>query len=172
MRSLLHRAGRLSGALLVLACGVACTVPRGDESERIVAQFGVLFGGQLRRVDELALELDRNKQIQGIRVAGPASRGARNVQWELGTAEFGRYRQDARGIEQRRRKTRHGAFRWLPGQPGVEQVLPFQPGDPTGLWSIRVMVDGQPVLDRPFWVFDAADRRDEIARQRERDGGI
>ena len=157
-------------ALLV---ALSCEASPPVSTPEVKAAFGVLFGGQLQRASELALELDRAKQVQGFRLSGPRSSHVREVTWELGTAELGRRRfTDSHGYRSQRRKVRYGTLRWAGEEPSLEYTLPFQPGDPTGLWNIRLSVDGVPVLDRPFWVYDAARRRRAVAKQRARDGGI
>jgi hypothetical protein len=47
-------------------------------------------------------------------------------------------------------------------------VLAFHPGDPLGVWNVRVVVRDKVVIDRPIEVFDAATRK----RQAPRDGGL
>jgi hypothetical protein len=38
------------------------------------------------------------------------------------------------------------------GELGFEKALQFQPGDPTGLWNVRVIIGDHVLIDRPFVV--------------------
>lgn len=79
---------------------------------------------------------------------------------------------DSQGRKARRRKAKLGQARWRPGETVFEQVLPFSPGDPLGLWNIRVLVGSRVVLDRPFLVYDPEERERRLRERREKDGGL
>jgi hypothetical protein len=49
------------------------------------------------------------------------------------------------------------------GQTRFDELLPFKPGDPLGIWNVRVVVDQEVVIDRRVLVYDAPER--ERARQ-------
>jgi hypothetical protein len=53
------------------------------------------------------------------------------------------------------------------GQTRFEQALPFEPGDPLGVWNVRVVAGGQLVMDRRFLVYDAEERA-----RAQRDAGV
>jgi hypothetical protein len=80
--------------------------------------------------------------------------------------------QDSQGRRARSRKVQLGQARWRPGEAVFEQALPFLPGDPLGLWNIRVLVGSQVVMDRPFLVYDERSRNSRLRALQERDGGL
>ena len=115
------------------------------------ARLGVFFGGQIQQREELARVLD-GSQVQGFRIVfrEPLVESKR-VRWELvlppksGSADV--------------RVEKLGEITVPVGQREVDQVLRFEPGDPLGLWNVRVLVDDELVIDRAWLVFDAAARR-------------
>jgi hypothetical protein len=136
-------------AALALATAIAC---EREASSSLVAEaeFGIFFGGQVQERDELPFELDRGRQIQGIRLAfaKPLERDS-IVRWEL----------DMPGSERdAARVVRLGEAAVRAGQTRFEQVVPFSPGDRLGVWNVRVIVDNELVLDRSV-VVSAAERR-------------
>jgi hypothetical protein len=136
-------------AALALAAAMACE--RGVAASLVSeAEFGIFFGGQVQERDEIPFELDRARQIQGIRLAfaKPLERDS-IVRWEL----------DMPGPERdAARVVRLGEAGVRAGQTRFEQVVPFSPGDRLGIWNVRVIVDNELVLDRSV-VVSAADRR-------------
>jgi hypothetical protein len=151
----------LLGLLAVAACDA-----RSDAAARdgVSAEFGIFYGGQVQELDEIPFELDAAKQRQGFRLTvRPAPAGALEVRWEVGRPGRGRRVRDSQGRDARPRAVEVGRAHFRPGEPVFEQVLPFAPDDPLGLWNMRVLIDDQVVMDRPFVVFDAASR----ARRRE-----
>jgi hypothetical protein len=137
-----------------------------------VGEFGIFYGGQVQERDELPLELDRTRQLQGFRLRlEPAPSRPLEVRWELGMPGTGRLLADTQGRRSRARKVQLGQARWRPGEAYFEQALPFSPSDPLGLWSMRVLVEGRVVIDRPFVVYDAAEREARARRLAERDAG-
>jgi hypothetical protein len=175
------RAGVRWGSALWLACtwlftfcvfGLACTAPTAFSEPRAVGEFGVFYGGQIQERQELPLELDRTRQLQGFRLRlEPPPNRALEVRWELGLPGAGRLVPDSQGRRSRARRVQLGQARWRPGELNFEQALPFSPGDPLGLWNMRVLVEGRVVIDRPFLVYDAAERERRARALAERDAG-
>jgi len=136
-------------AALAFAAAIACE--RGAAEPRVSeAEFGIFFGGQVQERDEIPFELDRARQIQGIRLAfaRPLERDL-VVRWEL----------DMPGSERdAQRVVRLGEASARAGQARFEQVVPFSPGDRLGVWNVRVIVDNELVIDRAV-VISAAERR-------------
>jgi hypothetical protein len=140
---------------------------------RVQAEFGIFYGGQVQERQQLPLEIDGTRQAQGfrLRMESPPER-ALEVRWELGMPGTGRRVPDSRGQRARPRKVQLGQARWRPGEAVFEQVLPFAPGDPLGLWNIRVLLGSNVVLERPFFVYDDARRSRQLREHAERDGGL
>jgi hypothetical protein len=136
-------------------------------------QFGIFYGGQVQERSELPLELDRSRQRQGLRMQlDPAPTAPLEVSWEVGLPGTGPFRRDSQGRRQRRRRTRLGQASWRAGESRFEQPISFRPGDPTGLWSIRVRLGSRLVLDRAVWVYDRRRRAARLRRAAELDGGF
>jgi len=138
--------------LAALACSAfACEVRPTSGGLVEQARLGVFFGGQIQQREEVPRVLD-GSQVQGFRIVfrEPLVESKR-VRWELvlppksGAAEV--------------RVEKLGEITVPVGQREVDQVLGFEPGDPLGLWNIRVLVDDELVIDRAWLVFDAAARR-------------
>jgi hypothetical protein len=162
-RRLLGRVWRGATALLGLGL-VACEAQGGVAQQALRAEFGILYGGQVQQRDEIPFELDSARQRQGFRLTqSPPATRALEVHWELGRPGKGRRQADSRGRKARPRQVQLGRSHFRPGEALFEQVLPFSPDDPLGLWNIRVLVDDRVVIDRPFVVFDPVER----ARRRE-----
>jgi hypothetical protein len=144
-------------AVLALA---ACEA-RGNAASHasVSAEFGILYGGQVQERDELPFELDAAKQRQGFRlVQSPPPAQPLEVRWELGRPGRGRRVADSQGRRARPRQVQLGRAHFRPGEAVFEQVLPFEPDDPLGLWNIRVLIGDLVVIDRPFVVFDPNER--------------
>lgn len=130
------------------------------------AQFGIFFGGQVQEREQIPFEPSRARQLQGFRLdfGEPLQRDLA-IEWEINRPRTSQKRPggaadpDERLVQLDRAEARAGQARF-------EQVLPFKPGDPLGVWNIRVVAGGQLVLDRRFLVYD----EDERARA-ERDAG-
>jgi hypothetical protein len=162
---------RLGGAALVwLALGGGCRAP-AEPTPGVVAQFGVFFGGQVQERSELPFELDRARQVQGFRIElDPPPAQALDVRWELSLPSSQRAVDD-QGRKAPARRTRSGQVSMRPGEPRLEQTLPFASDDPLGLWNIRVLLGERVVIDRPFLVYDARARAAEIAQHSKADAG-
>jgi hypothetical protein len=138
---------------------MACEARGNAASHRLSAEFGILYGGQVQERDEIPFELDTAKQRQGFRLTqSPAPTQALEVHWELGRPGRGRRVLDSHGRKARPRQVQLGRAHFRPGESMFEQVLPFSPDDPLGLWNIRVLLGDQVVIDRPFVVYDPIER--------------
>ncbi|MEB2311465.1 MAG: hypothetical protein OZ921_13330 [Sorangiineae bacterium] len=141
-------------ALLAIACGRAERAP----APLVDARLGVFFGGQVQERDEIPFELDRTRQSQGFRLdLSRVEPKAHHVRWEI---------ERPPGKPGARRVTALADADLRPEQARFDQLIAFQPGDPLGLWNVRVLLDGEIVLDRAILVYDAAARRRALA-----DGG-
>jgi hypothetical protein len=152
---------RLAWTGFVALAGLAACEARGNAAPHsgVRAEFGIFYGGQVQERDEIPFELDAAKQRQGFRlIASLPPKQALEVHWELGRAGRGRRVPDSQGRKARARQVQLGRAHFRPGEPVFEQVLPFAPDDPMGLWNIRVLVGDQVVIDRPFVVFDPVER--------------
>ena len=165
MRNEPRAPGRIALGLVAAACLGSCVEPAGSPaSPSLTAQFGVFYGGQLQERERIALELDQTRQTQGFRLElVPAPLEPLEVRWELGMPAAGRIQKDSQGRRARPRLTQLGVGRFRPGESRFEQSLAFAPGDPLGLWNIRVLVGSRVAIDRPFWVYD---QRQQELRER------
>jgi hypothetical protein len=148
------------GALLLVLAGAACRGVQPSGEPAVTAEFGIFYGGQVQEREQIPFELDRTRQLSGFRLrrSAPLDQPL-EIRWELGMPGSGRAVTDSRGRSARPRRVQLGRARWRPGEAVFEQVLPFAPGDPSGLWNIRILCGSRAVLDRPFWVYDPARQR-------------
>ena len=164
--------GSALGLLLANASALSCEAP-GRPEPGVVAEFGIFYGGQIQERQEIPAEVDRTRQLQGFRLRlEPPPAHPLEVRWELGMPGAGRFVQDSQGRRARPRRVQLGQARWRPGEAVFEQALPFLPGDPLGLWNIRVLVGSHVVMDRPFVVYDERSRNRRLRALAERDGGL
>jgi len=158
VRAALVRWRRACGTLTLLLA--ACETPSAataDGGESF--EFGVFYGGQIQERDEIPLELDGSRQRQGFRLAlSPPPASPLEVRWELGRPGVGRRATDSLGRKARPRKVQLGRAHFRAGEGTLEQHLAFAAGDPLGLWNIRVLIGERVVIDRPFLVYDPAER--------------
>jgi hypothetical protein len=155
----------------VAALALHCE-PRKPDALVANAKFGVFFGGQIQERREIPFDLDPTKLTQGFRIEfrKPLVRDA-TVEWRIDKPVEGA----------RKRRLKHGAEAKSPepataseravahaGETRFERVTHFEPGDPLGLWNVRVLVDDKVVIDRPFEVYDPATR----SRSFGADGGL
>ncbi len=145
-----------------LVLGAACEqqqkVPFGLKR----AQFGVLFGGDVQELAQIPLETDRTRQAIGIRlIFDNPPEPPLPVHWELerprksvaavakstagksGASDGG---SRAEGVVE------FGDVMTRKGEAVLDVPLAFRVGDPLGDWSVRVQIEGQQVLNRPFRV--------------------
>jgi hypothetical protein len=164
-----HPGGTPLGSALVLLA--ACAAPESAAAPSIRAEFGILYGGQVQERDEIPL--DAARQRQGFRLTRtPPPAEALEVRWELGKPGPGRRAPDSQGRRARPRPVQLGRAHFRAGEPVFEQSLPFAPNDPLGLWNIRVLVGDRVVLERPFVVYDPAERARREKAAAEADGGF
>ena len=156
-----------------IGLSLCCKPSTGESAPEVLAEFGIFYGGQVQEREQLPFELDGTRQTQGFRLRLPSPpRQAIEVRWELGMPGSGQRVADSQGRKARPRKAQLGQARWRPGETVFEQALPFSPGDPLGLWNIRVLVGSRVVLERPFFVYDPAERERHLRERQERDGGL
>lgn len=152
---------------------VACEAPGASRARALSAEFGVLYGGQVQEREELPFELDPSRQRIGFRVAvRPAPEEALEVRWELGRPGAGRRVADSRGRKAKPRRVQLGRAHFRAGETTFEQPLAFSPGDPLGLWNIRVQLGSEVVIDRAFLVYDPAQRARQRAAFERSDAGL
>jgi hypothetical protein len=124
--------------LAVLAL-FSCRKPEGVVQD---AEFGVFFGGQVQELKEIPKELDPARQQLGFRLTfhAPLAHDI-PVSWEISLPlpEKGGPRPALVG------QTSAKA-----GQSVLDVPLGFRPGDPLGVWHVKVTADRQPVIDRDF----------------------
>lgn len=158
------------------AAGIAlfllCTLPscdRGRPKELVAAaRFGIFFGGQIQERRDVPFELDTARQTQGFRVefSAPLTESTA-VEWQVDRPAARRAPPRAGAGGSPGALVEKGSAIVRAGETRMERTLPFRPGDPLGLWNVRVVVRGKVVLDRPFEVYDAAARQ----KLSEGDGG-
>jgi hypothetical protein len=152
-------------ALASLTAWLACD-PRQSTPKPLVrrAEFGVLFGGQIQERRELPFELDRSKQTLGFRVEFSEPLGAdTDIEWRVDrparSARVLRVNRRAKPLPDAERPPLGGKETARAGELRFDRTVSFEPGDPLGLWNVRVVVRGRVVLDRPFEVFDPDERQ-------------
>lgn len=132
-------------AVLALLLGFAC---RSQPSEVEIAEFGVLFGGDIQDRETIPLELDPLRQELSLRVTfREPLRAERLVKWELErpTSKRGPDGGLLYAAEL-------GEIRARPGELRAETKLRLRPGDLPGTWRVRARVGGDLVLERSFQV--------------------
>jgi hypothetical protein len=154
--------------LLLLACE-----PARPKEPVQSAKFGIFFGGQLQERRDVPFELDPIKQSQGFRVDfGEPLAVDTAVDWEIAVPQVGpqdkKRSRGGAGPREVARTVTTGTDIARAGTSRFDHVMPFRPGDPLGLWNVRVIVRGKVVVDRPVEVFDPAERK----RNAPKDGGI
>jgi hypothetical protein len=144
---------RLAGfsvALGLASCGCENRPTTSQKGPR--AEFGVFFGGQVQQRAEIPFVVDGTQQIQGFRIdlSEPATMAVA-VSWEV--------EMPAPLAGRDKTVAKLGRASIQQGQQRLDQKLPVEPGDPLGLYNVRVLVGDQLVIDRAFLVFDEAARR-------------
>jgi hypothetical protein len=127
---------------------LALAACRGDDDSKPRAEFGVLFGGDIQDRERLVLEADPSKQELGVRVtfAEPVAHATR-VSWEIERPS------EVRGLDGgTTRAAELGGVTLGAGERRADGKFAFRAGDPPGSWRVRVLVDGQSVLERSFEV--------------------
>jgi hypothetical protein len=148
---------------LLLACDRA--EPKPYTLQR--AQFGVFFGGEVQELTRVPLETDRARQTIGIRLVFRApSPTPLKVHWELARPRGTRSKskdddQDAGPVAPKPSESlvEFGDVATRPGEDTLDIPLLLRPGDPLGDWSVKVTVEGEQVLNRPFRVVKPSQRK-------------
>jgi hypothetical protein len=162
----------LSRAAFAVGCFALAPSCTPEPAETSSVRFGIFYGGQIQERSEIPFQLNRAVQQQGfaLEFSRPLSRPA-TLNWEL--SRPGPLPKTGVPLaEASARVTELGGATLLEGQRRFEQALTFRPGDPLGLWNIRVVVDDRVLLDRPFTVYDADARRRARAESRVPDAGL
>jgi hypothetical protein len=156
--------------VLLLAQLFACE-PEAKGPPVKSAEFGIFFGGQLQEREEFPFQLDPAKQQQGFRVVfKEALSEPLKARWELSRPGPIRSRDFPLANPAGRVTQLHEGT--VPrGARDFEQRFSFVPGDPLGLWNIRLTLGPHVAIDRPFTVYDADARRLAKRRARRPDAG-
>ncbi|MEN9577405.1 MAG: hypothetical protein RJA70_414 [Pseudomonadota bacterium] len=154
-----------AGGPLLFGCDQKVNSAPISHSEARVksAQFGVFFGGQIQERTEIPFILEGNKQQLGFRVVfDGALPSAQELHWEFSRPTP--RRQGTPAVSTPEGRTAQLSVATLAaGETRFEHLLTFVPGDPLGLWNLRVVLGTDVVIDRPFLVYDPAAR--ELARR-------
>jgi hypothetical protein len=137
------------------------------------AKFGIFFGGQIEERREIPFQLDRTRQTQGFRVefSLPLTEDT-PIEWRIDVPKAKptpakKTAKDVIADAPPPPRALSGVDHARPGETRFDRETPFEPGDPLGLWNVRVVVRGKVVIDRPVEVYDAAAR----AKMMPRDAG-
>lgn len=154
-----------SALLLCLALASGCRAEGLPDRPVTTAKFGVLFGGQVQQRRDIPFEIDPAKQTHGfvVKFSQPLDQDV-PIQWELNKPGSSKRVRDREGRPGRGRLTTLGRAVARTGTRQFERAMHFEPGDPLGLWNIRVVVGDRVAIDRPFVVYDPAARRRALAR--------
>ena len=155
----------LAAALLLGACKPKTEAP--PELKRV--QFGVFFGPEIQELREIPLEQDAAGKGLGIRLlfATPPD-PPRKVRWELERPRKPKLAPKGNaGAKASKapvpdaatdaglsldRIVQYGDATTRAGETVLDIPLALRPGDPLGDWNVRVWLDEQQVLNRPFQV--------------------
>lgn len=153
-----------------LTIAAACRTP--DAIPTPVAEFGIFYGGQVQERQFIPFELNSAKQRIGFRLLFPTPLPvATEVRWEV--SRPGAREPRALPVSKPdRRVTEFGSATLAAGEQRFEQVIALRPGDPLGLWNLRVATAEQVLIDRPFTLYDADERNRAKARARTPDAGL
>jgi hypothetical protein len=123
---------RLTSCLL-LATTLGC-----DEKPAVQGAVGVFYGGQVQELERIDVDPLRAPTF-GFRVELPehAAAADHQLRWEV-----------VRPGPAGRRVTEVGEARIPAGREELQQVLPLDLREVGGLMNVRVLVDGQVVIDR------------------------
>ncbi len=156
-------------AVALALASVACDSKRSGEEPFGLkrAQFGVFYGPEIQELGEIPLESDSPGKGMVIRLTFRAPPDPpRQVRWELERPRKPQpFKASDAGVKALPsappdgdqglaldRIVQFGEVSTRPGETTLDIPLAFRPGDPLGDWSVRVTLDGQPVLNRPFRV--------------------
>jgi hypothetical protein len=161
-------------AFAVVVAGALAGCSRPPERPFVKsAKLGVFFGGEVQERREIPFELDAAKQVQGFRVEFTEPLTAETeIEWriDMPKTRAGKHRaKESAAPEAPPRETLTGKDVARVSETTLDHVVSFHPGDPLGLWNVRVVVRGKVVIDRPIEVFDPAARK---KLQTGRDAGL
>jgi hypothetical protein len=163
-----------TGVLVVAAVVLAWAGCKPEQPPPLVesAKFGIFFGGQIEERREIPFQLDRTRQTQGFRVdfSAPLTDDT-PVEWRIDVPKSkpAPTKKPPRDVETPpSARVLSGVEHVRAGETRFDRETPFEPGDPLGLWNVRVVVRGKVVIDRPVEVYDAAAR----AKLAPKDGGL
>jgi hypothetical protein len=156
--------------------GSACDRNQSGEQpfELKRAQFGVFYGPEIQELSEIPLEPDAPGKGMVIRLTFRAPPDPpRKVRWELerprkpqpskpsdaGVKPLPSAAADASPGLALDRIVQFGEVSTRAGETTLDIPLAFRPGDPLGDWSVRVALDEQPILNRPFRVVKAKTKK-------------
>ena len=135
------------------------------------AQFGIFFGGQIQARREIPFNLNAAKQRLGFRILfSEPPRVDTAIHWEL--TKPGPPTGPEKLAKPGQRVTQLGQATIPRGSTRFDQDLSFAPGDPLGLWNLRVTLGNRVLIDRPFSVYDADARRAARRTLRKADAGL
>jgi hypothetical protein len=147
MTTSLRTAARRTSWLSMLLLG-GCNSRLELSESSVSAQFGLFFGGQIQQRLEIPFELDSTRQTQGFRLVFERPMPKPTiVQWSL---DYPTARTGPRGPSNAPRAERTERATLPQGAEQFEQMLALRPTDPFGTYNIRVRLDDEIVLDRPF----------------------
>ena len=149
---------KLAARVIVLAVLAGACDEQGPSSRLRAAKFGIFYGGQVQERPAMPFELDRARQVQGIHLelAAPSGRDV-VVRWELDMPITSRRARDARGNLGASRRVRLGQATLHADRTELDQPLYFEPGDPLGIWNVRVLLDDELIIDRCVLMYDRDD---------------
>jgi hypothetical protein len=130
-----------------------------SEGMVVSAQFGLFFGGQIQQRIELPYELDSTRQTQGFRLTfrEPAKRPI-PIEWTL---NYPKAPTGPRGPGNAPRAERTERVTLPAGADRFEQLLTLQPTDAPGTYNLRILVDGEVAMDRPFLLVTKRPNQDD-----------
>lgn len=153
------------GVLALCALLLGCNQRPSEPFELQRVQFGVFYGPEIQELTEIPLEPGTTGKGMVIRLTFRSPpHPPRTVRWELerprrpqpSTPPDAGVSPPARGDAGAGlpldRLVQYGEVTTRPGETVLDIPLKFRPGDPLGDWAVRVTLDGQPILNRPFRV--------------------
>jgi len=113
-------------------------LPACEAPAPVTGAVGLFYGGQVQELETLVLDPVRAPTF-GFKIELPTSLSGQEheVRWEV-----------VRPGPAGRRVTQVGTLRVASGRSGIEQVLPVDLRESLGILNVRVLVDGQVVIDR------------------------
>ncbi len=142
---MIHRAFFQAFLKSIILCIFLTACSAAESSKQPKGRFGVFYGGQVRALSEMSLKGAKLPKL-GFRLShSQVSKQPRQVEYRL--VRPGRTSQ---------RIKEWGRLNWQGEQPQLDHLLPWPEKFRAGYWSLRVLVDGQLILDRSIY-FGSAD---------------